>query len=1506
MDPGDYRTNVLSVNNLSSIKYEYFETRSPALGSSRKLLQRLEASWRQEARLVHCDTYRDGIWVFQNAIDSSSPTNLPNKEKGPIVENGSWEAHGIQIALKEQGTFESQSLARSRQAASSALNSASSNSSPSSSLENASRNALALNARSVQANALYSLSQEISLSSPGQRSLNRSYDVWPSMIDVHESFISAVLGSLVHVLCRDEGYIPLSPRVLVSTQKDSTSPSRAVNSQSCSTGAVTLANLDISLTSMGTLVIKSYSDTSSGLQTLGCNGPLGAGSNLTPGVALSLAPLGNTAKFYAFEDNRGLPAVQSVTQPGESAPEPKPNNLNEAAVKAWQSKCIEWLSSKGIDQALIESGGWIFVQLTSGHGSYLDVDDPDISIFEGRTVVPWPTRLCFQASNNGHRSLSGSEPKFPGNRDPLAFAEEWFTGRDERTNISLKRQKERQVAEALSKEQADVEARALQSATTHSPAVLRRGSNAGAMYPTPPDAIHNPVGVTPIFDGAGSPPVNIIPFAAQDGPISAAPSAVAGNAVDMWGATDKADRNTSNTTFNDNNNDADLFGDLGGDMFGNDITDADFNFFDAPDNLQPDLKAESPKKPNLLETLAVKEPVAKEAVKQEGMHPPAKSMARSKNVNAQKQTVGNVNSSQVDAKKSEFNANALVTIKTKPVAKQEIPFSKESIYQQLVNESGVQKSKIQSRRASLFSKIEFKNSLSSVDAKYGDHGQFKISDRNVRPQTLEFQGLPQTNYLSTRRKSTDLPEANRLGRILLVEHKANEQLELDDAMDFLLDSDGLSQISEQDDISPITDQIPLISKIGIEQKLLDNGQGNALINFDPMAIDFEQSASTPHSAVATQFPLLEADPTDWSLTSYFTSPEPEAPSNTLTDLECIATAQILVDQAVSGTIQLSCIGDNGVSHNKSNTKGGLVRSVAKATKVFFKDLSSCTLRSFSEIQGIPVMNLGGRLPPRPVNPRVGTASEPGRLRNPFPIQPPQLELRRSDSQLSVLPSAVNFWENLGLAPSSGGKDVSAVCVYPNIDGIAANASIFLEQMRSTYESYRLGSHERLSSDELVDGVLSFPLDLGQQHTSRNLSTLRETAARLSNALAAAIIEEKNIVVYFVYPADNPTLLVHICSAFQHLFLLYRKALYDRKAKFSNELVLQLVPLEFVYSPITINVPPPAEYARLSMEVYDRCIDFESASRSPAIVLERPLPRSIDFKLNPNPSASVLQENTCLHIAYAQSTDDRWMTAVWTDNKGTQQMNASYCLGRKNEPISMPFAVVANEIWETTLDFISSKNIHWRIMIARIGVMELSEVDIWTELAARDSTAQINLTLLTVQTEPSLRLLSPPATLPTAREATQTTTPVSTPQGTSVLSPETSTTPNQNTAPGEASILDPDPSTRLLMLSDQTHGLLLSHRLSNSRTPLIPNPALISGYLVKHSTPTPILIEVNIVHNEVAGNPRTYYEGLLREVLGMYAGLGTLSRARGATSVGDARPWHIAAAERAVKVLHALM
>lgn len=259
------------------------------------------------------------------------------------------------------------------------------------------------------------------------------------------------------------------------------------------------------------------------------------------------------------------------------------------------------------------------------------------------------------------------------------------------------------------------------------------------------------------------------------------------------------------------------------------------------------------------------------------------------------------------------------------------------------------------------------------------------------------------------------------------------------------------------------------------------------------------------------------------------------------------------------------------------------------------------------------------------------------------------------------------------------------------------------------------------------------------------------------------------------------------------------------------------------------------------------------------------------------------------------------------------MTASYCLGRKNEPMSIPFSQIASEIWETTLDYISSKKIHWRVMIARVGVMEPSEIEFWTSLASAETDVQLSLSLITVHTDPSVRLLPSPTVLTQNGSAPSSViTPVSTPQAlqSSIVSPETVNTPALNATSIDASI-EPDSDARLIDSTDQSWGAVLGHRLNNSNSLLELNLALISGYLIKrggtNNEDPPIVMEVNIVYSEVVGNPRTFHESLLREILSYYRGLGSLARVRGIVdAVKDIRPWHIAAAEKAVKALYMLM
>lgn len=99
----------------------------------------------------------------------------------------------------------------------------------------------------------------------------------------------------------------------------------------------------------------------------------------------------------------------------------------------------------------------------------------------------------------------------------------------------------------------------------------------------------------------------------------------------------------------------------------------------------------------------------------------------------------------------------------------------------------------------------------------------------------------------------------------------------------------------------------------------------------------------------------------------------------------------------------------------------------------------------------------------------------------YRIEPPLLRVTRSDeTSWELLPTAIPFWETLGLAPASGAKNVSAVCVLPQNATLVDRATNFLRLMESAWKDHRLGAHEPLQmplqSSRVIDGLACLSLE----------------------------------------------------------------------------------------------------------------------------------------------------------------------------------------------------------------------------------------------------------------------------------------------------------------------------------------------------------------------------------------------------------------------------------------------
>lgn len=78
--------------------------------------------------------------------------------------------------------------------------------------------------------------------------------------------------------------------------------------------------------------------------------------------------------------------------------------------------------------------------------------------------------------------------------------------------------------------------------------------------------------------------------------------------------------------------------------------------------------------------------------------------------------------------------------------------------------------------------------------------------------------------------------------------------------------------------------------------------------------------------------------------------------------------------------------------------------------------------------------------------------------------------------MEISTPALHFWEELGLAPVSGSKNVTAFCVYPDHDAMRLSVSTFLDTLGISYQSCKLGLHVRGSGlQHFQQGLVPVPI-----------------------------------------------------------------------------------------------------------------------------------------------------------------------------------------------------------------------------------------------------------------------------------------------------------------------------------------------------------------------------------------------------------------------------------------------
>jgi Mediator complex subunit 13 N-terminal len=243
----------------------------------------------------------------------------------------------------------------------------------------------------------------------------------------------------------------------------------------------------------------------------------------------------------------------------------------------WRRNVVVWLTRRGLTFSRPDDlQSWVAMRLPQRRGMISNSGSDSL-------VILWPLSLCFHCPGSSlepqpHASgqvdssaaLWFKGPEDAGFTDMLNLAEQWIESQPEK-QLAARRARQKEVNNATSVQ------------VPASPVHMRNityGESHGlaGVYPTPPDGLSSQVGTVAL---------------SMDTPIGL-PYDLSSQSIDLKAISNEAegDRNihiTGRPITQDNvpsKMDDDLFDDMDEDDFvGNDITDADFSFFDQPDDV---------------------------------------------------------------------------------------------------------------------------------------------------------------------------------------------------------------------------------------------------------------------------------------------------------------------------------------------------------------------------------------------------------------------------------------------------------------------------------------------------------------------------------------------------------------------------------------------------------------------------------------------------------------------------------------------------------------------------------------------------------------------------------------------------------------------------------------------------------------------------------------------------------------------------------------------------------
>lgn len=1192
-------------------------------------------------------------------------------------------------------------------------------------------------------------------------------DIFPSYSTFYEAFISATAGAVSLDLVRRHKLTPLGSRTFFTTTNENGYENKSVSSN-CARGATSLlAILDVEMTLAGKLVIALRCHPQPGLEQLSPDEHLLDMTNTLHNVDLWLAPNGAIARLVSEDKGNSTsisPGLSGVSNHGDEGLK----WLDEGARKEWKQSVSRWLKNFGIFLSELETESWTEVEAVSSFeikpmSNSLRHTGLETPQFTARRIV-WPSKLCFKRSKSSFPSSEEySRCSVVPSQDFLEFAERWLSSADSRNKLLGEKEEVNEVSEfqqqqpskplAPSSRKADVpEVLDSLARTVNCPDL----QSASSVYPTPPDgALIHGLGAMPSSDGFGAATSDGAYFAmpqtqnevlpGEDNGMPSASYPKDPDALMTDFAAQPSDYAIGSGLYDTGADEEDLFGGMDeGNFDSKGITEADFSFFDEPDfgdlveGIGVNHPAQAPQQDQFVKPEPEDEPPQPfpEETKPVKYH----DSEGSGQVTGDSSHMGNADkgahfspsvSSNInlyhlsrDSKSQSLDRqpngrHQTLSPPLSPVEIKKILFSD----QQLPRDGRTPRDAVQKR--SHYDPIPFQQNLNYSDLKYGTAGRFWFSPSRVTKLEGDSKPIKDGSDIPT----VGLPELGRKPTKSIQGHTphTNPDLAVTDPggaeKSFYPSSEGSDGSDDDSDVLSEHDIPPAILTSGLKRKRLEsNLDESTTSSLEKLSLSNDLFASNrgvteEHSAFLGSF---LSDFVDWSFAGFFSLLEPHTSPTLVRKENYIQVAQLLVDQITQSSFSHKLDGLSPISGlgQPKHSMHSLLQG---------EDILGQTSRlTMEDLIFTPGADSGQSTQQKQIN-----SSQRNDIQGSIAkIPPPHIRIRRGNAYVEVLPPAIAFWETFGLEPSKGKKNIISYCIHPH--DAAEGIDAFLERMGLVYSSCNLGTHSRgCSTQAFGDGLVSWNTD-SPETTNYQLimkairsicEVLGETCFGISffsgaNFLTGSILakippSDENLLVYIVNPFTNAVAMADLCSAFLYLFQRYIGDADRQHVRRLHELVLQIVPIDFVSSSESIVVPAQVEYLNLALEVYNRCPPQNSpcdlTGSASALSIAKSPPRSIDFRLLPD-QPSPLQESRCLHVAYSLSNDQRWVTAAWTDKTGSFQMTMSYCLRNKGSSVSRLISSVRQEIWETSRDIMEKFQTRWKVFLVRDEPVDMEEVE----------------------------------------------------------------------------------------------------------------------------------------------------------------------------------------------------